>query len=151
MSQLDQKHIGERRSPIFTEKLSLLILAVAATGGFIVLLDPSVSGTVFGYEWKLGAGEFSEGLKGAVINTMMLGGWTALIAYWLRPQEDEEKTKALTRIAEQSAPVAAAAAAAATVGAIPTGSVVTPAPRNPETGVVPAAEAATTTDEVPKP
>lgn len=137
----------DRRSPIFTEKLSLLILAVATTGGLIVLLDPSISGKVFGYDWKLGAGEFSEGLKGAVINTMMLGGWTALIAYWLRPKEDEEKTKALTRIAEQSAPVAAAAAAAAATTGAANGPVVTPAPRNPETGIVPAAEAATTTEE----
>lgn len=139
----------DRRSPVFTEKLSILILAVATTGGLIVLLDPSISGKVLGYDWKLGQGEFSEGLKGAVINTMMLGGWTALIAYWLRPKEDEEKTKALTRIAEQSAPVAAAAAAAAATTTI-NGPVVTPAPRNPETGVIPAAEAATTTEE-PKP
>ena len=109
----------ERRSSVFTERLSIMILCVAAAGGFIVLLDPSLQGKVLGFDWKIGIGEFSEGLKGAVINTMMLGGWTALIAYWLRPREDEEKTKALTRIAEQSAPVAAAAAFAAAAAPVP--------------------------------
>ena len=52
-----------------------------------------------------------------------------------------ESTQAMSRIAEAAAPSAALAVAAAT-GAAATSPAFTPAPPNPETGVIPAAEVA---------
>ncbi len=138
----------ERRRSMFVEQVSKYLIAVSALGGFVVLLDPSLSGKVLGFDWSIGEGQFSEGLKGAVVNTMMLGGWTAVITYWLRPKEDEKKTEALTRIAEAAPATAAAAVVAAATGTGTGGPQVTPAPMNPETGAIPAAEAVHTNQEM---
>lgn len=108
----------ERRSGPFVEKVSIWLILIAALGGFIVLLDPAVSGKVFGFEWKIGVGDFSAELKGAVVNTMLLGGFSGVVAYWLGATKSQERsTDSLSRIAEQTAPASAAAAAAAAIPA----------------------------------
>ncbi len=72
-----------------------------------------------------------------VINLTLLA-----VGYWLGASKAAaDSGQAMSRIAEASAPAAALAVAAAT-GVVPTVPVVTPAPINPETGVVPAKEVA---------
>lgn len=100
---------AQRKASPFVEKISLWLIVIAAFGGFIVLLDPSLSGRVLGFDWKIGVGEFSPELKGAVVNTMLLGGFSGVIAFWLGATKSQERTTdSLSRIAEQAPTLAAA-------------------------------------------
>lgn len=93
--------ISQRKASPFVEKISAWLVIIAAFGGFIVLLDPSIQGKVLGFDWKIGVGEFSPELKGAVVNTMLLGGFSGVIAFWLGATKSQERTTdSLSRIAE---------------------------------------------------
>ncbi len=99
----------------FPERLSFWVVLIAAIGAFLVLIDPQVELAVRGQTLKLGGEGFSSELKGAVITIMLIGGWTAVMSFWLGQSESgQQQAKAMSRIAEQSAPVAASAVAAAT-------------------------------------
>ncbi len=50
----------------FVEFVSLLLLAIGATGGMIVLL-----------------GDFSDEIKGAVVTLILIGGFTDVRSFWL--------------------------------------------------------------------
>lgn len=101
----------ERRASVFTEKLSMFMVSVAALGAFVVLVEPQIDITQYGV--KFGT-DFSADLKGAVITAILIGGWTAVKEYWLGSSAGgEKKADTVSRIAEAAAPQAAAAVAAA--------------------------------------
>jgi hypothetical protein len=103
-----------RKATKFTEKLSLFMVVTAALGGFLVLIDPRGAWTMFGHPFSFGGDGFSAELKGAVVTIMLIGGWTAVKEFWLGSSAGSQNTaETIGRIAEQSAPVAAAAVAAA--------------------------------------
>lgn len=106
----------ERRNPsAFTERLSTRLVYIAAIGAFIVLLDLRVEFTLFDALVKIGGTEgFSADLKGAVIASILVSGFAAVKEYWLGSSHgSEDKSQSISRIAEASAPVAAAAVQAA--------------------------------------
>lgn len=109
----------ERRASPFTERLSMFMLAVAATGAFFVLLDPKVTVTAWGQVLQFGGVGFSADLKGAVISAILIGGWTAVKEFWLGSSAgSEKKSDSLQRIAESvPAPKANVADAQPTNGA----------------------------------
>lgn len=108
----------ERRASSFIQRLSYIVVAIAGFGGMYVLIDPIFSITVFGQAVKIGGAGFSEQLKGAVVQSLLIGGWTTLIVYWFgQSASGQEQQKTVSRIAEQSAPTSAAAAASATAAA----------------------------------
>lgn len=73
----------ERRSSVFTERLSLFMALVAAFGGIYVILDPVITVEVSWGEVKIGGDGFSEQLKGAVVAMILIEGWKAVKEYWL--------------------------------------------------------------------
>lgn len=105
----------DRRMPTkFTERLSCVLIAIAGLGAAWVLTDPVVSLILpSGTTIKIG-GAFSADLKGMIIGQILISGFAAVIGYWLGASAGSLKTtETIGRIAEQSAPVAAAAVAAA--------------------------------------
>lgn len=115
--------VTERRVPgKYTERLSSFMVAVAAIGAGIVLLDVKVTLTIWGQVIQLGGAGFSADLKGAVIASILISGYTAVKEYWLGASATgQNQSESMSRIAEASAPVAAAAAAAAS--ATPSGTI----------------------------
>lgn len=106
--------VVERRATKFTEKLSTFMVITAALGGFLVLLDPRISGEIAGVPFAIGGEGFSPELKGAVVTIMLIGGWTAVKEFWLGASAaGQNQAESMSRIAEASAPTAAAAVAAA--------------------------------------
>lgn len=73
----------ERRKGIFSERLSMAVIVIAALGAFGVLLDPVATLNIAGQTIKIGGEGFSAELKGAVITIMLIGGWTAVMGFWL--------------------------------------------------------------------
>lgn len=113
--------IDDRRAGKFSERLSVIVIITAALGAFAVLVDPKITLTLGGQIIILGGDGFSSELKGAVITIMLIGGWTAVMNFWLGSSDGGQKQQqAIARIAEQSAPVSAAAVAAATGATAPT-------------------------------
>lgn len=117
MSEDDRRHNPPDRRAQFLEKLSILLIVFSSLGAFLVLLDP-----IFTYAFsggstiKFGGEGFSDQLKGAVVMLMIVGGFTGIVAFWFPGSATGQKqAEAVSRIAEQSAPVAAAAVAASTV------------------------------------
>lgn len=105
----------ERRATKFTEKLSMFMAIASAMGGAYVLVDPVFTFTWAGQIVKLGGEGFSADLKGAVVSLILIGGWTAIKEYWLGASATgHNQAEAMSRMAEASAPTAAAAVAAAT-------------------------------------
>lgn len=105
---------ADRRSPLFTERLSWFMALVAAFGGIYVILDPVITINVDWGSIKVGGEGFSEQLKGAVVALILIEGWKAVKEYWLGSSAGgEKKADTVSRIAE-AAPAAAAAALAAT-------------------------------------
>lgn len=103
----------ERRSVKFREVLSMFMVKVGAAGAAIVLIDLKFTLVIAGQTINIGSG-FSPDLKGAVIASILISGYTAVKEYWLGSSEGGQIQNAtLSRIAEQSAPVTAAAVAAA--------------------------------------
>lgn len=60
----------------FIHVLSLLVVVIAATGGFYVLTHDG----------------FSAELKGSVVTIMLLGGFTSVMQYWLNKKDPAEPT-----------------------------------------------------------
>src|ERR1035437_8132651 len=108
----------ERRSPVFIEHLSIIIVFFAGLGALLVLIDPVLTLNVIGGNTvKIGGNGFSEQLKGAVVQSLMIGGFTAAVQYWLGSTAGgQRQQETVARIAEASAP-STAAAVAATVAA----------------------------------
>ena len=107
----------ERRAGKFTEKLSLFMAVVAASGGMYVILDPVITLNLSWAEIKIGGEGFSDQLKGAVVALILIEGWKAVKEYWLGSSAgSEKKSDAIQRIAE-AAPVAAVTATAVTTAA----------------------------------
>lgn len=109
----------ERRATRFTERLSLIMCIVAAVGAIIVLLDPKITIIMGGgHKLEMGGEGFSADLKGAVITAILVSGWTAVKEYWLGSSAaGQNQSESMSRIAEASAPTAAAAVAASTAAA----------------------------------
>ena len=85
----------------FTERLSFFLVAVAAAGAFLVLLDPHITISIGGQVFKIGNGGFSADLKGAVVSLILIGGFTAVTTYWLGSSDGSaQKGEAIARIAE---------------------------------------------------
>lgn len=106
--------IEERRAGKFTERLSLFMVIVAAIGAAFVLADPKIELSFWGQTLTIDGVDFSADLKGAVIFAILIGGWVAVKEYWLGASDQGKKQQeSISRIAEQSAPVSAAAVAAA--------------------------------------
>lgn len=105
--------IERRRQGRFTERLSMFMCIVAALGAAVVLLDPKITFVVAGgHSISLGGEGFSADLKGAVIASILISGYTAVKEYWLGASATgQNQAESMSRIAEASAPVAAAAAA----------------------------------------
>ena len=102
----------ERRARKFTEQLSMFMVAVAALGAFLVLIDPKFVITVFGQEIAIGGDGFSADLKGAVISAILIGGWTAVKEFWLGASASgQQQGESIARMAEAAAPAAVVAAA----------------------------------------
>jgi hypothetical protein len=96
----------ERRAGRFTERLSLLMVIVAAIGGFFVLLDPRFTIPIGDVTLAIGGTGFSQELKGAVVTIMLIGGWTAVKEYWLGASAGaKDQSESMSRIAEAAAPI----------------------------------------------
>ena len=106
------EYTERRRSGRFIEKLSTFMVSVAAAGALIVLVDIKITFTVFEQVIQIGSG-FSADLKGAVIASILISGFTAVKEFWLGASASgQNQAESMSRIAEASAPVAAAAVAA---------------------------------------
>lgn len=106
----------ERRGK-FLEKLSIMLIVFSSLGALLVLLDPIVTWDFGnGNSVKFGGEGFADQLKGGVVMLMIVGGFTGLVSFWFPGSATgQRQAETVSRIAEQSAPVAAAAAAAAVV------------------------------------
>lgn len=121
--------VVERRG-VFVERLTYIVVIFAGFGGLLVMVDPVLTFTLpgDGNSLKVGGGGFSEQLKGAVIQTLLIGGWTTALAFWLRITPTEQRQQeTVSRMAEAAAPAQARAVAAAR-GPAPTESVTPSAP-----------------------
>lgn len=107
--------MDERRASTFAERLSLWVVFIAALGAFMVLIDMKATVTISGQVFQIGGDGFSSELKGAVITIMLIGGWTAVMGFWLGQSDSgQQQARSMSRIAEQAPNVAAAVVAAAT-------------------------------------
>lgn len=93
---------GDRRPRRFTEKLSLYMLAIAAFGAFIVLMEPKlVLAFSGGNTFTIGGTPFSADMKGAVVALIIVGGFVALKEYWLGASASQQtQSDTMGRIAE---------------------------------------------------
>lgn len=100
----------ERRAGRFTERLSLYMLALAAFGVFIVLLEPKwVYVFPGGSTITIGGMPFSADMKGGIVALIIVGGFVAIKEYWLGASAaGQTQSESMSRIAEAAAPVAAA-------------------------------------------
>lgn len=104
--------IPERRATKFTEILSIFMVRTAAVGAFIVLVDIKFTLTIYEQIVTIGSG-FSPDLKGAVIASILISGYTAVKEYWLGASASgQNQSESMSRIAEAAAPATAAAVAA---------------------------------------
>lgn len=93
--------MDERRSSTFTQKISLIVIIIAGCGGLYVLADPVFTLSLWGQDIKFGGEGFSEQLKGAVVQTLLIGGWTTVLAYWIGASASGAKQQeSAQRIAE---------------------------------------------------
>ena len=105
----------ERRSRAFVERLSILLVLGAFAGGFIVLLDIRLTLAWGDQVVQLGKEGFSLDAKGMVLQSMLISGFAAVVAFWLgATKQGQEQALSVSRMAESVAPTAAAAVAAAT-------------------------------------
>lgn len=103
-----------RRGRSFLECLTYIVIFIAGAGGMYVLIDPVLTVTIGGQSIKIGGDGFAEQMKGAVIQTLLIGGWTTALAYWLgASKQGQESAQAVSQIAVSAAPSQAAAVAAA--------------------------------------
>ena len=93
--------MDDRRANSFTQKLSLLVLLISGFGGLYVLADPVFTLMWWGQKVQLGGEGFSEQLKGAVVQTLLIGGWSAVLMYWIGASASGAKQQeSISRIAE---------------------------------------------------
>lgn len=106
----------ERRSKKFVETLSCLLVIFSSMGALLVLVDPVIAFTTAGGTMvKLGGDGFAEQMKGAVVMLVLVGGFTAVINFWIGSSDQGAKAQeSVNVIAKASAPTTAAAVAAAT-------------------------------------
>lgn len=122
--------IENRRAGDYVEKISTLLIVGAFLGGFIVLLDIRFTLTIGTQVIQLGKDGFSPELKGVVVQSMLITGFAAVVAFWLgTTKQGQEQAQSVSRIAEAAPTVAAAVVAAAS-------------PMNQSNGNIHAAEAA---------
>lgn len=109
----------ERRDPSpgsehFVQKLSMYLVLGAFLGGFIVLLDIRFTLTLWGQIISVGKEGFSPEVKGVVLQSMLITGFAAVVGFWLgTTKQGQEQAQSVSRIAEKTPEVAAAAVAAA--------------------------------------
>lgn len=90
----------ERRALRFTEVLSLTLVRIAAIGAFIVLVDLKITLAIGDQVIQIGSG-FSADLKGAVIASILISGYTAVKEYWLGSSAvGQTQSESVARIAE---------------------------------------------------
>ena len=66
-----------------------------------MLADPVFTLSWWGQVVKLGGEGFSEQLKGAVVQTLLIGGWSAVLMYWIGASASGAKQQeSAQRIAE---------------------------------------------------
>lgn len=93
--------MDDRRSTTFTQKISLIVVAIAGWGGLYVIADPVFTIDLWGQQVKFGGEGFSEQLKGAVVQTLLIGGWTTVLSYWIGASASGAKQQeSAQRIAE---------------------------------------------------
>lgn len=99
---MNDQRKGDRRPGKFTEKLSLYMLAIAAFGAFIVLMEPKlVLAFASGKTFTIGGTPFSADMKGAVVALIIVGGFVALKEYWLGASASgQAQSDTMGRIAE---------------------------------------------------
>jgi hypothetical protein len=91
----------------------------AFIGGFLVLIDVRFTITLGGQLIQIGQNGFSAEVKGVVLQSMLISGFAAVVAYWLgATKQGQEQAQSVARIAEASPGVQAAAVAAAVPAAI---------------------------------
>jgi hypothetical protein len=107
--------VSERRSGDFVERISVMLIVGAFLGGFLVLLDIRLLLPVGeGYMVQIGKDGFSPELKGVVVQSMLITGFAAVVAFWLgTTKQGQEQAQSVSRIAEAAPTVAAAVVAAA--------------------------------------
>lgn len=106
--------MNERRAGDFVERISILLIMGAFIGGFLVLLDIRLLIPIGdGYMVQVGKDGFSPELKGVVVQSMLITGFAAVVAFWLgTTKQGQEQAQSVSRIAEAAPAVAAAAVAA---------------------------------------
>ena len=93
--------MDDRRYSTFTQKISLIVVAISGVGGLYVLADPVFTLTWWGQTVKFGGEGFSEQLKGAVVQTLLIGGWSLVLTYWIGSSASGAKQQeSMSRIAE---------------------------------------------------
>lgn len=149
-----------RRRDDFVQRLSIILVVGAFIGGFLVLLDIRFVIELWGQQIMVGTDDgFSPEVKGVVLQSMLITGFAAVVAFWLgASKQGQESQQSVSKIAEAAAPAQAKAVAAARAPAptdpvlpapAPDPDAVTPAAKNPVTGNVPAAEAVEPPQEKP--
>lgn len=107
MTKVDQR----RRSGDFIEKLSMLLVIGAFIGGFIVLLDIRFVLTLWGQVIQVGKEGFSPEVKGVVLQSMLITGFAAVVAFWLgTTKQGQDQAQSVNKIAEAVAPPKASGA-----------------------------------------
>jgi len=103
----------ERRAGDFIERLSILLIKGALAGALIVLFDFKIVLTIVGQVIQIGGG-FAPETKGMVLQSMLISGFAAVVAFWYgTTKQGQEQAQSTSRIAESAPAVAAAVVAAA--------------------------------------
>lgn len=101
----------KRRSGDFVERISMLLVLGAYLGGFIVLLDLKLTLMIGGQTIAIGGDGFSPELKGVVVQSMLITGFAAVVAFWLgTTKQGQDQAMSVNKIAEAAVPAAAEAA-----------------------------------------
>ncbi len=145
-----------RLTLVFTQWLSGFLVTASVMGALLVLIDPKGAVTIAGQSIQFGGAGFAEQMKGAVIMLILIGGFTAVVNFWLRISNQEARAQETTNaIAKEAAPAAAEATRKAldvvaslppVTPAPPAEAVVTPDLSAAHDGIIPAAES---TDKKP--
>lgn len=94
----------ERRQNDFIEKLSYMLIIGAYIGGFIVLLDIKLTTS-----WIVLGSGFSPEVKGVVLQSMLITGFAAVVAFWLgTTKQGQDQAQSVNKIAEATVPASAA-------------------------------------------
>lgn len=90
-----------------------MLIVGAFLGGFIVLLDLKLTLNIYGHIIQIGGEGYSPELKGVVVQSMLITGFSAVVAFWLgTTKQGQDQAKSVNKIAESAAPATALAVAA---------------------------------------